>query len=201
MLAGLAPALPAAAAALRAVNAAQLGVTLEHSWAWFNVDTFPTVRQPLRDSIAAGHSETPPRVTWIRISGGPTGRLEPHELYREMLTMTSVVCPRGNGLDAHRMWESLYLGRTIIVLAGPLDPLWKGLPALVLQSWDELLDAHTEARLLNVTLGFSASPHALATEKLFLPHWACLIGRAARREADFCSSKGLLRVLRRKASS
>jgi hypothetical protein len=199
MLSGLAPALPAAAAALRAVNAARAGATFEHSWAWFSVDTHPKVRQPLRDMIVAGQSEIPPRTAWIRNTGGrgPTGRLEPHELYREMLAMTSVVCPRGNGLDAHRMWEALYLGRTIIVLAGPLNPLWTGLPVLVLQTWDELLDANAESRVLNATLGFAERAQELEVEKLFLPYWACLIGRAARREAEFCSSEGLLRVLQR----
>ena len=199
MLSGLAPALPAAAVALRAITAARAGATIEHSWAWFNVETHAEVRQPLRDLIIAGKSENPPRATWIRNTGGrgPTARLEPHELYRETLAMTSVVCPRGNGLDAHRMWEALYLGRTIIVLAGPLDPLWNGLPVLVLQTWDELLDANAESRVLNATLGFAERAQELEVEKLFLPYWACLIGRAAQREAEFCSSEGLLRVLQR----
>ena len=202
MLTGLAPALPAASVALRAMTAARSGTSFEHSWAWFSIETHPQVRQPLRDMIIAGQSERPPRAAWISNSGGrgPNGRLEPHELYREMLTMTSVVCPRGNGLDAHRMWEALYLGRTIIVLAGPLDPLWAGLPALVLQSWDELLYADAEDRVLNVTLFFAEHVNELMTEKLFLPHWACLIGLAAHREADFCSSEGLLRRLQRESS-
>ena len=199
MLAGLAPAQPAAGVALRVLEAARNGNTLEHSWAWFSLTPGGPrgeVRIPLHAMIIAGRDNSPPRASWIRTSGGASGRLEPHELYREMLTMTSVVCPRGNGLDAHRMWESLYLGRTTIVLAGPLDPLWEGLPALVLRSWDELLEEGAEARVLNATVAFAAHAHSLRVEKLFLTHWACLIGLSAHREAEFCSTEGLLRVLR-----
>ena len=199
MLAGLASAMPAAEISLRAREAARAGRTLEHSWAWFSLTPGGPrgeVRIPLHEMIVAGRGESPPRAAWIRVSGGVSGRLEPHELYREMLTMTSVVCPRGNGLDAHRMWESLYLGRTTIVLAGPLDPLWEDLPALVLQSWDELLEDEAEARVLNATMAFAARAQSLRVEKLFLPYWACLIGRASHREAEFCSTEGLLRVLR-----
>ena len=49
-----------------------------------------------------------------------------------------VLSPPGNGPDAHRTWEALMMGCVPVVLKGPLDELYEGLPVLMLDSWDEL---------------------------------------------------------------
>ena len=111
-----------------------------------------------------------------------------------MLTLVAMVCPRGNGLDTHRMWESLLLGRTTIVTRGPLDPLWADLPVLILNDWSMITAPDMEERVLNATEAFAeraARGPPFAVEKLFATHWLCLIGRAARREAEFCGIDAL----------
>ena len=48
------------------------------------------------------------------------------------------ICPRGNGIDTHRLWETIYTGGTPIVTA---DELHRGLSTelcQVISSWDEL---------------------------------------------------------------
>jgi hypothetical protein len=52
-----------------------------------------------------------------------------------------VVCPEGNGIDTHRLWETLYMGGIPVVLKHPkLDQLTQSLPVLVIRDWSEILD-------------------------------------------------------------
>ena len=51
-----------------------------------------------------------------------------------------VVSPRGNGLDCHRTWELIALGTLPIVRSSSLDPLYAGLPVVIVQSWEEIRD-------------------------------------------------------------
>jgi hypothetical protein len=59
-------------------------------------------------------------------------------------------CPRGNGLDTHRIWESLYLGVIPIVDRSVLTEHWQdvGLPIVSVDDWAEVtperLDQETE---------------------------------------------------------
>ena len=50
-------------------------------------------------------------------------------------------CPRGNGPDTHRFWESIYLGSIPIVLDYPeMECFFEKLPVLKVKSWDNLTD-------------------------------------------------------------
>ena len=48
--------------------------------------------------------------------------------------------PRGKGIDCHRTWELLTLRTIPIVLTSSLDPLYKGLPVVIVQAWEEVAD-------------------------------------------------------------
>lgn len=48
------------------------------------------------------------------------------------------ISPHGNGLDCHRTWEDLILGCIVIVKTSPLDPLYKGLPVVIVKDWSEI---------------------------------------------------------------
>jgi hypothetical protein len=60
------------------------------------------------------------------------------ELWREKTRYAFVVSPHGNGLDCHRTWESLVLGNIVIVKRSSLDPLYQGLPVVIVQDWREI---------------------------------------------------------------
>ena len=49
--------------------------------------------------------------------------------------------PRGNGIDCHRTWELLTLRTIPIVLSSSIDPLYKGLPVVIVQAWEEVADS------------------------------------------------------------
>jgi hypothetical protein len=60
-----------------------------------------------------------------------------------------VLCPRGNGLDTHRFWETLYMGGIPIVVrrdlpVGLLD--YANFPIIVLNSWQDL---RNESEVMN----------------------------------------------------
>lgn len=60
------------------------------------------------------------------------------DLWREKTRYAFVVSPHGNGLDCHRTWESLVLGNIVIVKRSSLDPLYEGLPVVIVDDWREI---------------------------------------------------------------
>lgn len=58
-----------------------------------------------------------------------------------------VICPRGNGIDTHRLWETLYLGRIPVVLKCPNTKYYEDLPILQVNSWNELNETYLRDRI------------------------------------------------------
>jgi hypothetical protein len=48
---------------------------------------------------------------------------------------TFVLCPFGNGLDTHRAWEVLCLGRIPIIQKSPLNKVYNNLPVIEVDDW------------------------------------------------------------------
>ena len=59
-----------------------------------------------------------------------------------------VVSPHGGGLDCHRLWEALALGCIPLVKSSPIDPLYEGLPVLIVKDWSDVTQALLEAFVL-----------------------------------------------------
>jgi hypothetical protein len=71
----------------------------------------------------------------------------------DMARHAFVVCPRGNGLDCHRTWEALYLGRyPIMRREWSLERLYCDLPVLFVDEWSDV----TEDLLIRVCDEFAA---------------------------------------------
>ena len=80
-----------------------------------------------------------------------------------------VISPHGNGLDCHRTWEAIALGCIPIVKTSPLDPLFKDLPVLIVESWNLITQ-----ELLNNTIEeykIKLETNAFQMEKLTLEYW------------------------------
>jgi len=52
------------------------------------------------------------------------------------------VCPRGNGIDCHRVWETLYLGRVPIIKKERAMRYFEELPIVFLDDWAQLYNLH-----------------------------------------------------------
>jgi hypothetical protein len=46
--------------------------------------------------------------------------------------------PKGNGQDCHRTWEMLFFGMVPIVKTSSVDPLFTGLPVLIVKEWMDI---------------------------------------------------------------
>lgn len=64
-----------------------------------------------------------------------------HNLMRKTLF---VPCPRGNGLDTHRIWEALYLGAIPVVLNSDRFAALEGWPILFIEEWKEIIEKSRE---------------------------------------------------------
>ena len=59
------------------------------------------------------------------------------EYFIELASHKYAICPRGNGLDTHRIWECLYLDVIPIMLKRDYLGI-DNLPIIYLNNWDEL---------------------------------------------------------------
>jgi len=59
------------------------------------------------------------------------------EYFIELASHKYCICPRGNGIDTHRIWEALYLNVIPIVIESDFINI-HNLPIIILKNWDEL---------------------------------------------------------------
>jgi hypothetical protein len=78
-----------------------------------------------------------------------------------------VLSPRGNGLDCYRTWEALLIGTIPICLRSTLDPLYDGLPVLLVASWDDV----TQELLLKKYKEFTNNKDMYNHERMFAQYW------------------------------
>ena len=80
-----------------------------------------------------------------------------------------VLSPHGCGLDCHRTWEALCLGCIPIVKTSGIDPVFEGLPVLIVKEWSDVTKD-----LLKSTLD-SFGKKKFQNERLTLAYWMELI--------------------------
>jgi hypothetical protein len=85
-------------------------------------------------------------------------------------------CPRGNGIDTHRVWESLYLGVVPVVERSVLSEHWRkqGLPQVIVDDWREV----TQERLMREAERLRTAP--IDRRALQLTHYASLVAGTTR---------------------
>jgi hypothetical protein len=56
-----------------------------------------------------------------------------------------VLCPRGNGIDTHRLWETLYMGSIPIVQHNTAVDEFSDLPICWIKNWEDVTEAYLNA--------------------------------------------------------
>jgi len=78
-----------------------------------------------------------------------------------------VPCPEGNGIDTHRIWETLYMGGTPVIKRSKyLQPLLVDLPVIFVNQWSEITD-----RKIMEQKWYALSESHLALNNLKLSFW------------------------------
>ncbi len=91
---------------------------------------------------------------------------KPYKQYLEDIASCKfVLSPRGNGIDCHRTWEALYLGSIPIVRTSNIDSIYKDLPVLIINEWEEV----TQDYLNEAYRQIQAKTHNL--DRLYSPYW------------------------------
>ncbi len=107
----------------------------------------PLASQPLKVFTDVGlKSDSPDRAEAVRLLADcdhvefQRGRVSQRAMWRRYASAPFVLSLAGNGLDCHRTWEALYLGSLVVTKSSPLDPLFAGLPVVIVESIEELRD-------------------------------------------------------------
>jgi len=96
----------------------------------FNISTYPIERQYVWNLF-----KNKPWVKIGSIENTIDGRIH---FLREIKSSNFVLCPRGNGLDTHRLWETLYMGSIPIIKRNIGYDDFSDLPICFINDWEEV---------------------------------------------------------------
>ena len=96
----------------------------------FNISNYPVERQFIFDKFK--------NEDWILQGEIGTSLYSRIKFLQDIKSSKFVFCPRGNGVDTHRLWESLYMGSIPIVIYEETHHLFTDLPILFIKDWDEI---------------------------------------------------------------
>jgi hypothetical protein len=123
----------------------------------FRISSNPPVREPLLRHLRAIGS-----ADWLTIQ---EAGLSLEDYLSEMTSHRFVLCPPGNGIDTHRLWEALY-GRTIpVAIDTPPMSAFRDLPILFVKDFRKLTHDFLAGEYERMKVSAWNWP------KLFLPWW------------------------------
>ena len=88
---------------------------------------------------------------------------------RDLADSKFVLSPRGNGIDTHRLWESLYLCPYPIVKRSTVDAVYEGLPVVLIDHWESVTEEFLNQKYEEL------SKKTFSLEPLRLDYWTHLI--------------------------
>lgn len=120
----------------------------------FRTSTYPSEREPLLDMMKS-FSKVCGDVT---IGNQSSDTTIIHGYLHEMIDHKFCLCPRGNGIDTHRLWESLYCRTIPVVRRENAHRNFQDLPILFVDSWEQVTESllHNEyQRIVNTDWDYS----------------------------------------------
>jgi hypothetical protein len=123
----------------------------------FNIVTYPQERQLVWDMFK--------HQSWVTVDELDNTIRGRTYFLQQLRNHSFVLCPRGNGVDTHRLWETLYMGSIPIVRKDIAHSDWMDLPILFVDSWEEV----TEERLRNELVRIQSTQWNM--EKLRAGYW------------------------------
>jgi hypothetical protein len=116
----------------KAIETIQDSKPTKFIYANFNIDTNLSHRTPIKNLV-----QNQKHITW------KNPNLNLIDFYEDIFDHEMILCPAGNGLDTHRLWEVLYCCRIPITIKTgnyKIYELYKNLPIIILENMEQLLD-------------------------------------------------------------
>ena len=130
----------------------------------FNLITYPSERNYVYNMFA--------NKPWVKTGQHKDTKECRQAFLNDIYDSKFCICPRGNGLDTHRLWETLYLKTFPIVIFHSHFANMTDLPILFINSWDEV----TEEFLIHKYEEMSNTEYNL--DKLKVSYWISLFKSA-----------------------
>ena len=128
----------------------------------FKVENYPVERQQVYEMF----KDTP----WTKTDDCVHTMEGRRNYLQEIRDSKFVICPRGNGIDTHRMWEALYLGSIPIVKKYVALHEFADLPILFIEDWSDINEAFLNQEYERIT-----NIRTWNMDKLKFGYWANLI--------------------------
>lgn len=106
----------------------------------FDIGTYPQERVPLQAAFRG--------KPWTTEGIPQPTREGRRRFLQDIYRSKFVLCPRGNGVDSHRLWETLYLRSIPIVKRHLTHKGLEDLPILFVDSWDEITEDYLEYKYI-----------------------------------------------------
>jgi hypothetical protein len=128
-------------------------------WLYVNFRTTsnPAVREPVMH-----HFRNLRDADWVTVQ---EAGLSFETFLEEMTSHRFVLCPPGNGVDTHRLWEALYSRTIPVALDHPAMDAFRDLPILFVEDFRQLTPDFLAREYKRITSS------KWAWQKLFLPWW------------------------------
>mmetsp|Transcript_3902 Transcript_3902/g.8349 ORF Transcript_3902/g.8349 Transcript_3902/m.8349 type:complete len:441 (-) Transcript_3902:366-1688(-) len=137
-------------------------------------------------SVFTVAKERPDRLRLLEVQAGKEacvyspGHVDKIKLWSMHQDQAFVFCPQGNGIDTHRIYEALILGSVPVTISSPLDALYKQLPIIILDSWEDFDSCgRTEEWRQEIIARFGSEPfeHPEVRRLLTLDYWVSVTFR------------------------
>ena len=141
-------------------------------WLYVNFRTTsnPAVREPVMH-----HFRCLRNSDWLTVQEGGLGF---ETFLDEMTSHRFALCPPGNGIDTHRLWEALYSRTIPVALAHPAMDAFRDLPILFVEDFRQLTRDSLAREYERITSS------QWNCQKLFLPWWRDRIREQKERLKD-----------------
>jgi hypothetical protein len=94
-----------------------------------NIETNPLKRQKPYDLLSG--------KSWVTVESGKNGHGF-DEYLDDVYKHNFVICPEGNGMDTHRIWETLYMGSIPIEKRNINNQFYTDLPICFVNDWEDI---------------------------------------------------------------
>lgn len=108
----------------------------------FSINTYPVERQ----GVYTMFKDKP----WVTVGETDMTYQGAENYLRTLRNHTFALCPRGNGLDTHRLWESLYVGTIPIVRRHFGLKEFADLPICWVDTWDQVTPEFLESEYTRI---------------------------------------------------